>query len=86
MPKLTIYNNGFLVDTQASTTVSEQILMASLDWAKEAFGITFSPEMIYRRRYLSDLLVSTDVPILDGFRPISNLRQNLSDAMDAILG
>jgi hypothetical protein len=86
VPKLTIYNNGFLVDTQASTAVSEQVLMASLDWAKEAFGITFSPEMIYRRRYLSDLLVSTDVPILDGFKPINNLRQSLSDSMDAILG
>jgi hypothetical protein len=82
---LTIYNNGFLIDTQASTAVSEQVLMTSLEWAKEAFGITFSPEMIYRRRYLSDLLVSTDVPILDGFKPINNLRQNLSNAMDAIL-
>lgn len=86
VPKLTIYNNGFLVETQASTAVSEQILMASLEWAKEAFGITFSPEMIYRRRYLSDLLVSTDVPIIDGFNPINNLRRNLSDAMNAILG
>lgn len=83
--KLTIYNNGFLVETQASTTDSESILMASLEWAKKEFGITFVPEMIYRRRYLSDLVVSTDVPILDGFKPINKLRQNLAAFMENIL-
>src|SRR6266403_4448955 len=31
VPKLVIYNNGFLVDTQSSTTDSEHILVASLE-------------------------------------------------------
>ena len=83
--KLVIYNNGFLVDTQSSTSESEQILLASLEWAKKEIGITFAPEMIYRKRYLSDLVVSTDVPILDGFEPLNKLKTNLSDAMEAIL-
>jgi len=85
VPKLVIYNNGFLVDTQSSTDDSEQILIASLEWAKQEFGITFAPEMIYRKRYLSDLVFSTNVPILDGFKPLNKLRENLSDAMSAIL-
>ena len=83
--KLVIYSNGFLVDTQSSTDDSERILIESLGWAKKELGITFAPEMIYRRRYLSDLVVATDVPLLDGFAPINKLRQNLSDAMHTII-
>lgn len=83
--KLTIYNNGFLVDTQSSTDDSERILIESLDWAKKQLGITFEPKMIYRRRYLSDLVFSTDTPVIDGFEPVDKLRQNLSDAMEVVL-
>ena len=35
--------------------------------------------------YLSNLVVATEVPLLDGFGPINKLRQNLSDAMNAII-
>src|SRR2546426_5674351 len=40
VPKLVIYNNGFLVDTQSSTDDSERILIASLEWAKKELAIT----------------------------------------------
>ncbi|HZZ17418.1 MAG TPA: hypothetical protein VFE08_15835 [Candidatus Sulfotelmatobacter sp.] len=83
--KLTIYNNGLLVDTQSSTDDSERIVIESLAWASKKFGITFNPKMIYRRRYLSDIVFSTDVPILDGFAPIDNLRKNLSDMMESVI-
>jgi hypothetical protein len=83
--KLVMYNNGFLVETQSSTGDSETILLASLEWAKDEFGITFDPKMIYRRRYLSDLVFSTDAPIIDGFGPIRNLITNLSDMTEAVL-
>ncbi len=83
--KLTIFNNGFLVDTQSSTADSERILTASLEWAKKKFGITFAPEMIYRRRYLSDLVFGTAAPVLDGFGPVNNLRNNFSQMMETIV-
>lgn len=83
--KLVMYNNGFLVETQSSTDDSERIMLASLEWAKTELGITFDPKMIYRRRYLSDLVFSTDAPIIDGFSPISNLVTNLSDMTEAVL-
>ena len=85
VPKLVIYNNGILVDTQASTDESERIFLEGLQWAKEMFGITFTPEMVYRKRYLSDLVFSTNAPILDGVGPINNLRTNLSDMMETVL-
>jgi len=86
VPQLTIFNNGFLIDTEADTSESERILMATLEWAKKEIGITFSPEMIYRRRYLSDLLFHTDTPILHAFTPMENLRNNLMDMTQTVLG
>jgi hypothetical protein len=85
VPKLVIYNNGILVDTQADTDESERIFMEALGWVKNEFGITFTPEMIYRRRYLSDLVFTTPAPVIDGFDAINKLRTNLSDMMQAIL-
>lgn len=85
VPKLVIYNNGILVDTQADSDESERIFMEALGWAKDEFGITFTPEMIYRRRYLSDLVFTSPVPFVDGFDPINKLRTNLSDMMEAVL-
>src|SRR5580700_2142650 len=61
--KLVMYNNGFLVETQSSTGDSETILLASLEWAKDEFGITFDPKMIYRRRYLSDFSAKLQSPL-----------------------
>jgi hypothetical protein len=85
VPKLVIYNNGILVDTQSNTADSERIFMEGLEWAKKKFGITFTPEMVYRRRYLSDLVFSTPTPILDGFDAINKLRMNLSDMVASII-
>jgi hypothetical protein len=83
--KLVLYNNGILVDTQSDTEDSERIFMEAMGWAKKKFGITFAPEMIYRRRYLNDLVFSTAVPMVDGFQPINNLKTSLSEMMEAIL-
>ena len=85
VPKLVIYNNGILVDTQSDTEDSERICLEALGWAKDEFGITFTPGMIYRRRYLSDLVFTTPAPVIDGFDAVNKLRTNLSDMMEAIL-
>jgi hypothetical protein len=83
--KLTIYSNGFLVDTQSSSDDSERILLETLDWATREFGISFSPEMIYRRRYLSNVTFASEVPLLDGFAPARRLKENLRAMSPAIL-
>jgi hypothetical protein len=85
VPKLVIYNNGILVDTQTDTAASERIFMEGLEWTKKNFGITFTPAMVYRKRYLSDLVFSTPTPILDGFDAISKLRTTLSGMMEAVI-
>ncbi|PSH05515.1 MAG: hypothetical protein CXZ00_02190 [Acidobacteria bacterium] len=86
VPRLTIYNNGFLVDTQTSTNDSERVLFESLEWAKQKFGITFTPGMIFRKRYLSDLLFYCEAPILNWFMPVENLNLNLANVASHVLG
>ena len=83
--KLVIYNNGLLVDTKASTDDSERILIEALSWAREELGIAFSPQLIYRKRYLSDVIFQTEAPILDGFSPIENLKRNLTNHVAEVM-
>ncbi|HKT13416.1 MAG TPA: hypothetical protein VJW77_16475 [Terriglobia bacterium] len=64
--KLVIYNNGILVDTRVSTSKSEEILDESLSWAADKFNLRYQPSMVRRKRYLSNLIFETEVPILQG--------------------
>jgi len=85
VPKMQIYNNGIVVDTQASTDESERIFVEAMEWARENLGLTFNANMIQRRRYLSDIVVTSDVPILDGLAPIQRLTENMQAFAAAIL-
>src|ERR1700733_30314 len=86
VPKMVIYFNGFLVDTQSSTDDSERVLLESLSWANDEFGLSFAPNMIYRKRHLSNLIFQTNTPILDSFSPVANLKKNLAEMADELLG
>src|ERR1035441_4633206 len=75
--KLTIYNNGILLDTRASTSISEQVLSEALEWAKE-FGIVYQPQMIKRKGFLSSFSFYSDVPLLGQTAALTKLSQSLS--------
>jgi hypothetical protein len=61
--KLTIYSDGIIVDTRSSTTDSEKIFEESLEWASEAFGLTYQPEMVTKRIYISEVVVRAEKPL-----------------------
>ena len=61
--RLTIFGNGIAVDTRSSTKDSEEVLKEGLAWMAEAFGLTFKPEMMDRKGYLSELVVHCDKPL-----------------------
>jgi hypothetical protein len=78
--KLTIYNNGILLDTRVSTAISEGILAEALNWAKQ-FGLTYRPDMIKRWGYLSSLTFYSDVPLLGPEAAITTLTRRVSEKL-----
>jgi hypothetical protein len=68
-----IYNNGLQVDTRVSTAESERIMNEAIEWAINEFGIAYTPQMLSRKAYVSDLVFRTEVPLLTSYSPITNL-------------
>lgn len=61
--RLSLFGNGIAVDTRSSTKDSEEIINEGLLWMVERFGLTFKPEMMNRKGYLSELVVHCDKPL-----------------------
>jgi hypothetical protein len=82
-----IYNNGILLDTRISTAESERIIGEALTWAASKFGLVYSPKMITRRGYVSNLTFRSDAPILGKDNsPVARLVQGVSEAFSKITG
>lgn len=85
--KVTIFSNGLLLDTRVSTSESERVLREALSWSVSAFELTFDPNMIKRKAYVSNLTFYTEVPILGrSGSPVSKLAQRANDAIAQIIG
>ena len=76
--KMTIYNNGILLDTRVSTSTSEQILAEAFEWAKQ-FGLTYEAGMIKRTGYLSSFTFHSDVPLLGPTTAAIRLARSVSE-------
>jgi hypothetical protein len=84
--KLTIWHNGVGVDVRSSTDEARAIIETSLEWLKNEAGLTYSPDMIKRWAYLSQLTFYTDAD-LDGLHPaIRNMGSRLTTAVSRLYG
>src|SRR6266571_2309534 len=63
MINLTVFDDGLVAETRSSTRDSEAFLEEVLSWAAKEFGITYRPEMIQRKGYLSELNVIPARPL-----------------------
>ena len=85
--KLTIYRDGILVDTRASTDDSERVLEETLLWATSELGIVYRPGMIKRKAYVSELTFYSDVPLLAGLNPaLTKLSHNVKKSLSDLFG
>jgi hypothetical protein len=83
--KVTIYRDGILIDTRSTTADSERILHEALSWAASEFGITYRPEMIKRRAYVSNLTFYSQTPLLTVLNPtLSRLSDRVGRAVSEI--
>jgi hypothetical protein len=65
---LTLFNDGMVIDTISSTENADLFAAHLLDSAVRQFGLSFTPEMIRRRAYVSELIVTSDIE-LDSINP-----------------
>jgi hypothetical protein len=77
--KLVIYWNGFILDTESSTSESERIVEEALVWASGKFKLKYTSGMISRRRYLSNLTFYSDRNLLGLHPAIPKLTSSLHE-------
>lgn len=82
--KLVIWNDGITIETQSGTDVSKQLILEMLGWAKDKFGLTYSPEIIRRWAYVSDLTFVSNVPLLS-LSPLDQLAVKMSAELSVIV-
>ena len=63
--RVTIFNWGITFDTTSSTREAEELLNDTLIWAAQHLRLHYTPEMIKRKSYVSQIVFYSDVPILE---------------------
>lgn len=56
----TIYGDGLVVDSGLSTDLSEEFLADLLSFVSSNFALKYRPEMIHKKIYASELIVTTE--------------------------
>lgn len=84
--RLALYNNGMLVDTASSTDDSVAFLTDALTWAAESFGLTYRPDMMNRKTYVSELLFRSETPLKTLNPALESLAAKLSESVSHIAG
>jgi hypothetical protein len=81
--KLSIFNDGFVIETGSPTEDTEACLRDLMLWAKEVHGLKFDPEIVKRKMYYSRLVAFMDID-LDDLNPIlKKMGQPISDSVSA---
>ena len=64
--KLSFNPSLIFLDTEESTDLSQQILVDLFEWARKELGANFTPHLIQRWAFVSDIIFQTDFPLLHG--------------------
>jgi hypothetical protein len=75
--KLIIYPNILVIEGRSNTTECKEMLSEILHWGAMKFDLTFTPEMIRRYAFVSDLSFTSDAPLLT-FDPLLEKSRNAS--------
>lgn len=71
---LVVYDGALLVDTLSNTSDSRRILIEMLEWGRDTLGLTYTEGMIKQWGYISDIVFTTDFPLLSSMSsPVQKL-------------
>lgn len=84
--QLVLYTYGIMIDTRASTKVSQLILEEALEWGAKHLGLAYRPAMIKRWQYASQVTFITKVPLLSAHRAFEDLAHSMTEIIQGGLG
>jgi hypothetical protein len=79
---VTIFGDGIVIDTRSSTKDSEAIFNEAMEWASKSVGITYSPDMVSRKIYVSELVLRSEV----GFNSLNPALESFSEKLSNTIG
>jgi len=82
--KLVIWPNTLVIEGRSNTTECKEALREMLEWATERFKLSYTPKMIRRYAYVSDLTFSSSAPLLDIFPLFSRIADKTGRALTEI--
>jgi hypothetical protein len=83
--KLTLYDVLITLETRSNTSDSKELVIDLLEWGAAKFGLNYSPALIKKFAYVSDLTFYSHIPVLDNAcAPLSSLAAKTSEALSRI--
>lgn len=76
--KATMYGDGIVVDSALSTDFCEAFLADALAFLSSQFGLTYKPEMIHTKIFVSELIVRIDKDLTRLFAPLAAIKEKLN--------
>jgi hypothetical protein len=78
--KLTVFPLVMHLDAADSTDLAQRALLGLLQWSKDEFGLRYSPGMISRWAFVSDVVFQTSFPLLARVNaPLNSIASKISD-------
>jgi hypothetical protein len=84
--KMTIYNNGIMMDTRKGTDVSLRVVKEIFDWAVIEFGLVVPEYGLQKTRFLNRFTFFSEVLAALGGHPVKRLSESLSQHVAEITG
>ena len=82
--QLIIYTYGIVVDTRSSTQDSKRLLEEAFAWGSKELGLVYSPPMIKRWQYVSQVIFRSDVNLTEINPTIRTAARELTERICAI--
>src|SRR5215469_3462109 len=80
---LEIFDDGFVADSSHSTELTEEFLNHVVEWGKTNFRIKFSPDLVMRKAYFSEVAVRFHSQIATAIKPFTEFSSLLAKAMSS---
>jgi len=84
--KLTIWFNGVGIDVRSSTDDAKVILDKSFEWLKSEVGLNYTPDMVKRWAYLSQVTFYSDADFNIIHPALRNVSRKVTEAVSRLQG